>query len=190
MCWTFDYTIGVRTIILMRRTWTMKAFHGVMVFLGAIMLAGCVAGEPIRTNLYPSDVASGRSLFYTSVEHPKAFSSQPQAMLFEYCDFKLKPDWKPGEKYLFQNPEYWYTNCTPAEVAHDTSVSPGYIVGPMGVLVPSAAGAYAGHEIGRGLGKSGSITNTTVNGGNATGGNGVGYGGSSGGVINGNGGPK
>lgn len=144
------------------------------------LLVGCAAG-PTRTNMYPSEALSGRSLFYTSVTNESWMSNQPGAAFFEWCDFKVKAD--DTDYPILAWREFEVSNCAVAEIPHDMNVAPGAIPGFLGYAIPSAAGAYAGHEIGKGLGRSGSTVNQT--GGGATSSSS-----SVSGVINGGGGHK
>jgi hypothetical protein len=92
---------------------------------------------------------------------PHPFSPSVERDYNETCPPMLSDDTKPD-----------LANCIPdnkldGSVGYDMAKEPGYAGGMGGAVLNSAAMAFAGHQIGRGLGKSGSETSVNQQGGGA-----------------------
>ena len=109
---------------------------------------------------------SGLNTFMKTTSDPHAFAPTTQSVVIETCNYTVDYEGPNAHspKITVQVP-----SCLTI-TDHQFNSTTGYVAGMFAPMLQAGAMAYAGHEIGKGLGRSGSVNNTNVSGGNATGG--------------------
>lgn len=138
----------------------------------ALVLAmiGCSGQNFVVIEDAPHGFASNQTLGMRTATDLGAVAPTTKMAWLEVCDKQVKKTGAFSDRGASQYEQVSYVNCQPADHLQqiaDKSTTTGYIAGVAAPVIQGAAIAYAGHEIGKGIGNSGS--RTTNNNGNSSG---------------------
>lgn len=130
------------------------------IILLSLFVAGCSGMSRVPMFELPEQ-GGGRGDFMKTTSDIHALAPTTQSIVIESCPYRVPPyvDSKGlPELHDFLVEEGQCVSLSTVQI----NSTPGYVAALFGPLLQSASIAYAGHEIGRGLGKSGSTNNTST----------------------------
>ena len=134
-------------------------------FVAMLSVAGCSGQNFVVIEDAPLGAKADQTLGMRTATDLSALSPTSKYSWLELCDKVVVPTLR-----VFTATHY--VNCAPADHLQqmaDKSNSTGYVAGIVAPVIQGAAIAYAGHEIGQGIGRSGSKTTNNNTGGNGNG---------------------